>query len=144
VQGAILCQAGCYWLFGSVLFTLTVFIYRVIPPCLSGEALELGKIWYHLAPMVVSSVVFLPVVMFSAVRFSHRFAGPMVRFRRTLKQFARGEPAPEIKLRRRDFWSDVANEMNQVSARLCESSSELESSGNLREMDESVEEARCV
>ena len=82
VQGAILWQAGCYWLFGSVLFTLTVFIYRVIPPCLSGEPLDFGKIWYHLAPMVVSSVVFLPVVMLvivSPARASTRSARGFLR-----------------------------------------------------------------
>ena len=120
VQGAILRQAACYWLFGSLTYTLVVCIYRIVPYWLSGEAVDSGTIWYHLAPMVVSSTVLLPIVMFSAVRFSHRFVGPMVRFRRILRQLSEGEPVPSVELRRNDFWRDVANELNRVSARLSE------------------------
>ena len=123
VQGAILRQAACYWLYGSVTYTLVVFVYRIVPHWLSGAGVDSGTIWHHLAPMVFSSAVLFPIVMFSAVRFSHRFVGPMNHFRQILRQLSRGETAPLVKLRRNDFWRDVANELNQVSARLSEVSS---------------------
>jgi len=144
VQGAVLRQAVCYWLFGSVTFTLVVFVYRIVPHCLSGEGLDLARIWYHMGPMAISSAVLLPVVMFSAIRFSSRLAGQMVRFRRALRQLARGETAPLLKIRRDDFWSNMAIEINQVSAKLCELSGNSKSSGNSQETDELVEEPRCV
>ncbi len=120
VQGAILRQAAYYWLCGSVVFTLVMFLFRIVPPWLVSGDLDFGTIWHHLAPMVVSSAVLLPIVMFSAVRFTHRFVGPMIRFRQVLRQLAQGETVPPVKLRRKDFWQDVAKELNQVSDRLRE------------------------
>jgi len=117
IQGAILRQAVGYWLYCTVIYALVVFIFRIAPHWLSGEGVGFRLIWYHLAPMVISSAVFFPIVMFSAVRFSHRFVGPMVRFRQVMRQLSQGETAPEIKLRRDDYWTDVAKEINQVSAR---------------------------
>ena len=125
VQGAILRQAGYYWLYGSVIYTLVVFLYRLVPPWLASGDLDFRTVWYHLAPMAVSSAVLFPIVMISAVRFSHRFVGPMIRFRQVLRQLSRGETAPCIELRCNDFWKDVANELNQVSGRLSQVSAGL-------------------
>ena len=121
-QGAVLQQAAYYWLCGSLVYASVVFLYRIAPPWLASGKLDFSNIWYHLAPMAVSSAVLLPIVMVSAVRFSHRFVGPMIRFRQVLRQLARGERAPHIKLRATDFWKDVADELNQVSFRLNDTS----------------------
>jgi hypothetical protein len=94
--------------------------------------------------MLVSSAVLFPFVMFSAVRFTNRIAGPMVRFRRTLQQLARGETAPVLEIRGDDFWSDIVNDLNRVSARLCDLSSQVESSHDAHEIDELAEEPSCV
>ncbi len=144
VQGAILRQAVFYWLLGSMTFAIIVFVFRVIPQCLSGQSLEWRSVWHHLSPMVVSSVVLLPVVIFSALRFTHRFVGPMVPFRRTLRQLAQGEAAPLIRLRRNDYWSDIAEEINRVSERICDMSTQLESSRDRQEVDELEEEPSYV
>ena len=134
VQGAILRQTVRYWLFASVMFTFVILVYRIAPHFLSGEPLQFSRLWYHLAPMAVSSAMLFPIVMFSAVRFSNRFAGPMARFRRTLTQLADGEATSVVELRRDDFWSDVANQLNRVSAKF------RELSVTLPEPDEMVEE----
>ena len=118
VQGAILRQAALYWLCGSAVFTIVVFIFRIVPPWLVSGELDAKNVWRQLAPMAISSAVLLPIVMYRAILFSHRFVGPMVRFRSVLRQLARGEFVGPIKLRRHDFWQEVANEINQVSARL--------------------------
>jgi nitrate/nitrite-specific signal transduction histidine kinase len=86
----------------------------------SGEDINLGSLWYHLSPAVVSSVVLLPLVLFLAIRFSHRFVGPMVRFQRTVKQLAGGETVAPITLRRNDFWGEFANDLNQLSGKISE------------------------
>lgn len=117
VQGALLRQAIWYWLWSSSLFAVLILIYRVAPTWLSGHA-DLGKLWYHLAPYLVASAALFPLVVASANRFSNRFAGPMVRIRRTLKQLADGETPPRILLRDNDFWADVAGDINLIAARL--------------------------
>ena len=91
VQGAILRQATLYWLYGSLTYTLVVLIYRVVPTWMSGNQIDMGELWYHLAPLFISSIVLFPIVMFRAVRLSHRFVGPMVRFRQILALLAEGD-----------------------------------------------------
>ena len=45
---------------------------------------------------------------------SNRFVGPMYRLRNTLRQLADGESVHPIKLREKDFWIDVADDVNRV------------------------------
>lgn len=118
VQGALLRQAIYYWLWASATFALIIFIYRVFPAWLSGADQETGGIWYHLAPYVVASAALFPIVVFSAIRFSNRFVGPMVRVRRTLKQLAQGEATSMGAFRENDFWSDAVDDINEIAALL--------------------------
>ena len=57
-----------------------------------------------------------------AIRFSHRFVGPMIRFQETVKQLAEGKSVAPVKLRHKDFWTGFAEELNQLSARVSEPS----------------------
>lgn len=118
VQGALLRQAVYYWFWASATFALIIFVYRVFPALLSGKGQESGRIWYHLAPYMVASAVLFPIVIFSSIRFSNRFAGPMVRVRRTLKELARGETTPMRSFRKNDFWSDTVDDINEIAALL--------------------------
>lgn len=119
VQGAVVRQAVYYWLCGSIVFLLFISLYRLIPNALIN-GWDGQQVWYHLGPLAISSAVFLPFVLYRAIRFSHRFVGPMVRFRQVLDQLANGEPVPPIKLRDNDYWKDFAQQLNEVSARLAE------------------------
>ena len=110
VQSAILRQGAYYWLFGTLIYLLVVTVFRIIPYCFTNEGITWTGAWFHLAPMVISSAVLLPVVIISAIRFSHRFVGPMLRFRQVLRKLASGERAPQINLRQLDFWTDVARD----------------------------------
>ena len=119
VQGALLRQALWYWFCASATFAFIIFIYRVVPPWLTGKPDATGHIWYHLAPYLLASAVLFPIVVLRAIRFSHRFCGPMVPIRRALKQLAHGEETPPtLKLRRTDYWKDIADEINAISERL--------------------------
>jgi hypothetical protein len=118
VQGALLRQAVYCWLWASATFALIILVYRVVPALLSGTGQESGRIWYHLAPYMVASGVLFPIFIFNAIRFSNRFTGPMVRVRRTLKELARGETTPMRSFREHDFWSDTADDINEIAALL--------------------------
>ncbi len=118
LQGAMLRQAFYYWLAASVTFAFIVVIYRISPAMFSDAAHESSRLWYHLAPFAVASAVLLPIVMFSAIRFSHRFAGPMVRVRRALFYLANGETPQHLVLRQGDFWADVAEDINRITKRM--------------------------
>jgi hypothetical protein len=121
VQGALLRQAIYYWLWASATFALISFVYRVVPAWLSDTG-QYESIWRDLGPYAIASLVLFPIVVVSAIRFSNRFAGPMVRIRGALKQLARGESPPRMLVRDDDFWPDVVDDINAIAATLCEAS----------------------
>jgi hypothetical protein len=123
VQGALVLQAVGDWLCAAGTFAMVIFIFRVVPTLLSGTGNESPGLWYHFGPYVLASAVLLPIVTFNSVRFSNRFAGPMVRVRRTLKQLANGESPPNIALRHRDFWCEIGDDINEINQRLRQASS---------------------
>ena len=116
VQGTLLKQAILSWAWTSMTFAGVILLYRVAPAWLTGNNTPTGQFWYHMGPYVLASAVLLPIILFRSLLFSHRFAGPMVRVRRTLKEIASGESPPPIKFRDDDYWVDLANEINDVAA----------------------------
>ncbi|OGW86368.1 MAG: hypothetical protein A3C35_04375 [Omnitrophica bacterium RIFCSPHIGHO2_02_FULL_46_11] len=70
------------------------------------------------AQLVVISIliIFLAVIAtgFFGVFFLHRIAGPVYRFRQVLKRMGSGEIPPEVRLRRKDFFKETADELNRV------------------------------
>lgn len=118
VQGELLRQLVGYWLAGMATVSLILFIYQVAPYWVSGDGRVFQRAWNHLGPILLASATLLPVVLFSAVRFSNRYVGPMLRFRRVIRQLADGEPAARIQLRDGDFWVDVSEDFNDLIERL--------------------------
>jgi len=70
------------------------------------------------APAFIILLAMMPIFVWDTVTLSHRFAGPMYRFRKTLQELAACGEAPTVKLRDGDFWQDVADDFNAVLERL--------------------------
>ena len=68
----------------------------------------LATFWqnYHMA--IVGCVFIIPIVVRDLVKLTHRFAGPMLRMRRLMKQVANGEHVEPVRFRDGDFWQDFA------------------------------------
>lgn len=62
----------------------------------------------------------LVIVVLGAVRFSHRVAGPMVRYKRNLKLLAEGQLPPPLRTRRADFLKEEVGCLNQAVAGVAE------------------------
>ena len=118
VQGALVRQIIAYWMGVSATFAFIVLVYRVFPVWLSGNGPGLGLLFGELGPLMLASVVLFPMVVFSAMRFSNRFVGPMVRFRRALHELAENQPTNTITLRKGDYWTEVADDINRIVERL--------------------------
>jgi hypothetical protein len=62
----------------------------------------------------------LPFLLLDVLRLSHRFAGPMYRLKNALRDVADGKSVPPIQFREGDFWCEMADQFNRVSARVRE------------------------
>lgn len=71
----------------------------------------------HLTPVVITFLVMLPMFIKDSLNLSNRFAGPIVRVKRVLADYADGKSIKPIELRHSDFWKSLAHEVNRVTNR---------------------------
>jgi hypothetical protein len=71
----------------------------------------------HLTPVVITFLVMLPMFIKDSLSLSNRFAGPIVRVKRALADFADGKPIEPVEFRHGDFWKSLAHEVNRVTSR---------------------------
>jgi methyl-accepting chemotaxis protein len=63
-------------------------------------------------PVLGCLLVLMPVMVWDAIRFTHRLVGPLVRFRRTMQDVAKGEAVRLMKLREGDYLTDLRDDFN--------------------------------
>ena len=77
---------------------------------------HLGDLSTNLTVLVITFVTLLPYFVFDALRLTNRFAGPMVRLRRTIRAAANGEQVEPIRFRDGDYWQDIAEDFSKMVA----------------------------
>ena len=74
-----------------------------------------GQAAVYWSVVSASVVVFIGLLfIYDMVRFSHRFAGPLYRFRKCLKAITDGEELALMNLRKDDFLHDLKDEFNEM------------------------------
>lgn len=124
LQGALLAHTSIYWfycLFSVTLIAVCWIIFKTEPQT-STELFT--QLWLNCGPALLGSVLLLPLVLLDCLRLSNRFAGPMVRMQRVMRELAAGETPPAFELRPGDYWAEFAGNMNVVMDRLREQSSQ--------------------
>lgn len=107
---------------------LTVIGWLYITPGISGFVGP-NSFVVTVLPMVLiamgASLCVLPLLLWDMVRASHRFAGPLFRFRRHLREAADGGPLVPLHFRDGDDWPDLAEAFNDLIARIQSEQHEL-------------------
>lgn len=88
--------------------------------CAAADAKEISltlqtAVW----SFVGAAVLLIPVLVWDAIKMSHRFVGPIIRMKRAIRAIGEGR-YQEIKLRKGDYWHELASELNQMQAKLKE------------------------
>lgn len=118
VQGALVWRAILYWFTCLVAMALLLLCWRILTGPARVFYHHFDAMWFYYGPALLVSLVILPVVIVDIIRVSNRFAGPMLRLRRSMRAFARGEHVEPVKFRIDDFWHDFAKDFNAVTARV--------------------------
>lgn len=122
VQGAIALRAARYWVLSlAVVGMLTATGWVYYSPGLAAIADSPEKLKSLLVGLVAALLVsglLLPVVLYDLVRFTNRFAGPMVRLREAMQRAAAGESVEPIRFRDGDYWQEFADAFNAMQSRL--------------------------
>ena len=119
VQGALVRRLMVHW---SLVFIVLIAYVTLMQIFVSGPFKTLPQhlevVWENFGLMFVCLLCLLPVFAYDAIKMSHRFAGPMVSFRRSLNRLAEGESIAPLKFRETDFWQPLAADLNRVAAQL--------------------------
>jgi hypothetical protein len=118
VQGALVARVALYWIVCLATITLMLLCWRIVTGPARLFYTHFDDMWFSYGPALVASFLLLPLVIVDIIRVSNRFAGPMLRLRRSMRQLARGEYVEPLEFRGADFWHEFAEEFNAVRARL--------------------------
>ena len=115
VQGSLLRRIIMHW----CVFFVVAFIAVVAMQALLGDPAQSmsERIASKSSDMVLLGVVLLaifPAFLLDTIRFSNRFAGPVVRLRRSLRELADNGTTAPLSFRDEDFWIEMAGEFNRV------------------------------
>lgn len=127
IQGALLAHTAIYWFYCLFSVTLIAVCWIIFTKQPESSAELFTQLWLNCGPALLGSVLLLPLVLLDCLRLSSRFAGPMVRMQRVMRELAAGETPPAFALRPGDYWMEFADNMNVVMARLREQDQELRS-----------------
>jgi hypothetical protein len=126
VQGALVVRVIFYWLACMVTLEFLQLTWQVAtgPQQPSFADYFLRYDWASaVGRLLLASIVLLPI-MWDMLSFSNRFAGPVYRMRRVLREVARGGAAEKVQLREGDFWHGLADDLNAALERLAPASAE--------------------
>lgn len=127
VQGALLYRIAIYWCFSVLAVCLITLCVQAIsyPDREFFDYFAFSDFFVQYAPIVLASLILVPLIMFDVVATSNRFVGPLLRMRRSMRALAAGQDVEPIHFREKDFWQDVAQEFNLIVGRVEELKQEL-------------------
>lgn len=109
IQGELLLRLVVYWMILQLIPFGTQAVLSTI-----GNS---GKAPASLGPAFYISLLILPILLLDALKFSNRFAGPIVNLRNTLKRLNAGDTSANVKFRPMDYYGDLETPINSLIAR---------------------------
>lgn len=121
VQGALAKRLVSHW----IVFIAAAAVIAFAMQWMSNPFLPIREhavqAWWTHGPLLLVLLCLLPVFVFDAIKFSHRFAGPVFRLRQITSRLASGQSTERVEFRGTDFWRDLAQDLNNIAERLGQS-----------------------
>ncbi len=120
VQGALVVRVIFYWLacIATVEFLWLTWQVATGPHQPRFVDYFLNYDWASAGGrLLLASIVLVPIT-WDMLSFSNRFAGPVYRMRRILREVARGGAIEKVQLREGDFWHGLADDLNAALRRV--------------------------
>jgi len=139
VQGALALRVVAYWiacLWGvfCVLagFPIIVTWWFGFPNAPTSAAL-VYQTWLDFWPAIAASLFLMPLLVRDVVCLSNRFVGPFFRLRSALQELAQGKTITPISFRKGDFWFEIVEDVNRISAMLAAQNNQASAANQISE-----------
>jgi hypothetical protein len=131
VQGALFIRIVVYWFSGLfVIGELVLYWHDLLHPGRPFfDQFDFPILFQEYSPVIVASFFILSLVLYDTLVLSNRFAGPILRLRRSMRALAAGEPVESLRFRKRDFWQEIAQEFDAIVQKQEELKKQLANAG---------------
>ena len=111
IQGNLMLRLIGYWVVYNIALLSTMAGSRLVllvPELLKGNsAMNSGELFSNFGadtkPLLFAMAIFCPVLIWDMLRYSHRVAGPIYRFRKSMQEHIDGGDLQTVKLRDDDL-----------------------------------------
>jgi len=126
IQGALVVRLMVQWaMFVGMTCAVTLALQVMLDPLAPNEA-RLQQLRVSIGSFILVSLCLVPVFVRDAIRFSHRFVGPILRLQSELRKVDVVGELRTFNLRDKDYWQDMAEDYNDFVGRLKEAERKAE------------------
>lgn len=117
VQASLAWRVFTHWGMFMVACAIGTIIWTRLIEAPTEDWSYVLKHWgFHFTPFCIIALALLPFFLRDTIKLSNRFAGPIVRVRRTLADLADGKKPEPVNFRKGDFWQALQSDLNRVLA----------------------------
>lgn len=126
IQGALVVRLMVQWgLFVAMTCAVSLVLQVMLDPLAPNEV-RLQQLRISIGSFILVSLCLVPVFVRDAIRFSHRFVGPILRLQSEMRKVDVVAELRPFQLRERDYWQDMAEDYNDFIGRLKEAERKAE------------------
>ena len=114
IQGLLCIRLAIYWMVCQAAMAGTISAMSILT---TGAANGSSGGHFIYPALIVSSLVF-PILLLDMLVFSNRFAGPMVNYRRKMKQLVENSTSEKIQFRQGDYFMELGDNYNEICERI--------------------------
>jgi len=124
VQGRIIGRVAAYWLMYHIVLWHGLFVFRYAQVRMSSDeellSQSVGSIYWQFCinhvPLLMASLLIMPLFMLDFVRLTHRVVGPLVRAGDALQQLMQNKRVPSVEFRKGDLLTEFETTFNDFLA----------------------------
>lgn len=113
-QYKLIVRMVLYWTIYQVTLFNFLFCWRLIGSGGGNIVVQYGQFLREFYPMLICFVILVPAFAWDAVKFYHRVAGPIFRFRSAAQDIAAQRPVRRVKLRESDELTEMQDDFNDM------------------------------
>jgi hypothetical protein len=124
VQGRIVGRVASYWVLYHIVLWHGLFVFRYAQVRMSSGDDQIiqpvGSIYWQFCidhiPLLMASLLIMPLFMLDFIRLTHRVVGPLVRAGDALQQLMQNKRVPAVEFREGDLLTEFENTFNDFLA----------------------------
>jgi hypothetical protein len=115
VQGLLLMRVVTYWFVAVFAIALLIGYQVYLDGGSSPVFFKLKQVLSHFEPALIAALCILPVIMLDCLRVTSKFAGPLVRLRKEMRNLADGKDVEHLVFRKNDLYDELTDEFNRLT-----------------------------